>query len=60
VSELGNRIVGCVAVMRHSEEEAQLRWLLVHPDARERDLGRRLISEALNFCREAGYARVYL
>jgi GNAT superfamily N-acetyltransferase len=60
VVELDGRIVGSVAVVRHSEGEAQLRWLLVHPDARGRGLGRRLIGEALDFCREAGYGRVFL
>ena len=60
VAELGGRVVGCVAVVRHSEEEAQLRWLLVHPDARGRGLGRRLVGEALGFCRAMGYDRVFL
>jgi N-acetylglutamate synthase-like GNAT family acetyltransferase len=60
VAELGGRVVGCVAVVRHSEEEAQLRWLLVHPDARGRGLGRRLVGEALGFCRAVGYYRVFL
>jgi GNAT superfamily N-acetyltransferase len=39
---------------------AQLRWFLVHPDARGQKLGRRLITEALAFCRRAGYRRVVL
>jgi N-acetylglutamate synthase-like GNAT family acetyltransferase len=60
VAERGGRVVGCVAVVRHSEEEAQLQWLLVHPDARGRGLGRRLVGEALGFCRAVGYDRVFL
>jgi GNAT superfamily N-acetyltransferase len=60
VAEQGGRVVGSVAVVRHSEGEAQLRWLLVHPDARGRGLGRRLVGEALDFCREAGYGKVIL
>jgi GNAT superfamily N-acetyltransferase len=39
---------------------AQLRWFLVHPDARGQGLGRRLMGEALAFCRAAGYRRVIL
>lgn len=41
-------------------EVAQLRWFLVHPAARGQGLGRRLIAEALAFCRAAGYHRVIL
>jgi GNAT superfamily N-acetyltransferase len=42
------------------EEVAQLRWFLVCPEVRGRRVGRRLIGEALAFCRAAGYRRVIL
>ena len=46
--------------MRSSEGTAQLRWLLLHPEVRGHGIGRRLVEEALNFCRDAGYSSVFL
>jgi len=60
VAELNGKIVGSVAVVRHTNNEAQLRWLLVHPDGRGIGLGKRLMREAVNFCKEAGYDLVFL
>jgi N-acetylglutamate synthase-like GNAT family acetyltransferase len=53
-------IMGCVAIVKFSEKEAQLRWLLLHPDLRGRGLGRRLVEEAASFCRNGGYSSVFL
>ena len=39
---------------------AQLRWFLVEPSERGTGLGRRLVGEALGFCRAAGYRSVFL
>jgi len=60
IVENEGRIAGSVAVVRSSEREAQLRWLLLSPDLRGRGLGRRLVEEAVAFCREAGYSSVFL
>jgi len=60
IAELNGKIVGSVAIVRHTNNEAQLRWLLVHPDSRGKGLGKRLMRKAVNFCKEAGYTRVFL
>jgi N-acetylglutamate synthase-like GNAT family acetyltransferase len=53
-------LMGFVAIVKHSETEAQLRWFLLHPALRGRGLGNRLVEEAVAFCRESGYERVFL
>jgi ribosomal protein S18 acetylase RimI-like enzyme len=60
IAEQDGRIVGCVAVVATSPRTAQLRWFLVDPGARGVGLGRRLLGEAVAFCKESGYAEVIL
>jgi GNAT superfamily N-acetyltransferase len=60
VAELDGRIVGAIFINGLSEERAQLRWFLVHPDARGRGLGRQLIEGAIAYCRERGFKKVTL
>ena len=54
--------MGCVFCVSDPEREgtALLRILLVHPDGRGRDLGRRLVGACLQFARDAGYERMRL
>jgi GNAT superfamily N-acetyltransferase len=59
MAELDDRLVGSIGIVGR-EDEAQLRWVLVHPEARGHGLGRRLLEEALAFCRQAGYRSVFL
>ena len=60
IAELDGRRVGCVFCTRADEETAQLRVMLVHPDARGRGLGARLTAECVRFARDAGYRRMRL
>jgi GNAT superfamily N-acetyltransferase len=60
IAELDGRRVGCVFCVAAGADTAQLRILLVHPDARGRDLGRQLVDTCTDFARAAGYARVRL
>ena len=60
VAELDGRIVGSIIIAGLPDQVAQLRFFLVHPDARGHGLGRRLIQQALDFCRERGFRTVWL
>jgi N-acetylglutamate synthase-like GNAT family acetyltransferase len=60
IAEHDGVIVGCIGILSVEDDIAQLRWFLVHPAARGSGLGRRLIDDALSFCRTAGYSRVFL
>jgi ribosomal protein S18 acetylase RimI-like enzyme len=60
VAELDGQVVGSIVIHGLSGELAQLRWFLVHPDARGHGLGRRLIDSALAFCRERAFEKVRL
>ena len=60
LAEQDGRLVGCIAIVPMNAETAQLRWFLVAPPARGQGLGRRLLHEALAFCRDCAYRRVVL
>jgi N-acetylglutamate synthase-like GNAT family acetyltransferase len=60
LAEREGQLVGSVAIVGREDGAAQLRWFLVHPEARGRGLGRQLIDEALAFSRTAGNRSVYL
>jgi ribosomal protein S18 acetylase RimI-like enzyme len=60
VAEIDGRIVGSIVIAAESDQLAKLRYFLVHPDARGHGLGRRLMQQALDFCRERGFRTVWL
>ncbi|MBU1002071.1 MAG: bifunctional helix-turn-helix transcriptional regulator/GNAT family N-acetyltransferase [Proteobacteria bacterium] len=60
IAEQGGHRLGCVAIVEREDNMAQLRWLLVEPEARGLGVGRLLVDRAVGFCREQGYERVFL
>lgn len=60
VAETNGNNVGCVFVVRESDEVAKLRLLLVEPEARGTGLGSRLVTECVNFARDRGYRKLVL
>src|SRR4029079_9824293 len=60
VAELDGTIVCSVAIVGQPDRTAQLRWFLVHPDARGHGLGTGLLREAVHFCRQRNYKSVFL
>ncbi|MFX1568020.1 MAG: GNAT family N-acetyltransferase [Promethearchaeota archaeon] len=60
IVENENEIIGSIAIVKVDEKTAQLRWLLVEPHERNKGIGKKLIKEALNFCKNHGYQKVIL
>ncbi len=60
IAEANGNNVGCVFVVRESDETAKLRLLLVEPDAREMGLGARLVEECVHFARDRAYQKLVL
>jgi GNAT superfamily N-acetyltransferase len=60
IAERGGQIVGCVVIVAAAPQTAQLRWFLVDPSARGAGLGKRLLAEAIAFCKAVGYHRIIL
>ena len=60
IIEKHNNIMGSMAIVEHTNDDAQLRWLLLHPDIRRQGLGKRLMDDAIAFCRACDYSTIFL
>lgn len=60
MAEVNGNNVGCVFVVRESDEVAKLRLLLVEPEARGMALGARLVEECVRFARDRNYQKLVL
>ena len=60
IAEVGGQRVGSVFVVRKSKTIAQLRMLIVLPQARGLGLGAKLTDECIAFARSKGYTKMQL
>jgi DNA-binding MarR family transcriptional regulator/predicted N-acetyltransferase YhbS len=60
IADIAGEPAGCVFCARRDDSTAQLRLLLVEPDARGTGIGARLVDECVRFAEQAGYRSMTL
>jgi len=60
VAEDGELVVGAIAIVRVGDGAAQLRWFVLEQAYHGKGIGKKLMEQAMEFCRVMGYVRVFL
>lgn len=62
IARKGNDIIGSIAIdgIKGMNNGAHLRWFIVKPEYHGQGIGSRLIKEAIEFSKKAGFSKIYL
>lgn len=60
IAENNGQPVGSIAIVGTDGNTAQLRWFLIEPEFRGTGLGRRLMTQAVDYCRQQKFRQVFL
>jgi len=62
IARIVQKIVGSIAIdgIRQESEGAHLRWFIMAPESQGHGIGKKLLNEAIGFCRRKKYGRIYL
>ena len=60
LAEQDDKLIGCTAIVLRDDDTAQLRWVVVDPAARGAELGKDLVSRAVEFAKEHHCRSIYL
>ena len=59
-ARVDGQIVGAIIIDGNDPEDPRLRWFILDPAYQGCGIGNRLMQAAMDFCRKAGFRRVYL
>jgi DNA-binding MarR family transcriptional regulator/ribosomal protein S18 acetylase RimI-like enzyme len=60
IVESDTTFMGSIAIVKSDEEVAQLRWFLIEVEAKGKGLGKKLLNEAIEFCKRQNYKKIIL
>ncbi len=55
-----NEIVGTIALLKHSDDNVELKKFYVRKDYRGQGVSKALYEKAMNMCKESGFKRIFL